>query len=398
LPGQAQWLELFPLKTRSRFFLCFSLLLLIVGTVVNWQFRYTETESVYWRDRPLEELIEWRRQKGALPPSLTEEGFLEFSPQKDQQAISVKTWPVSGGEKIKVRVRYRSPVPIETSSSDDHLPVSITVVGIDHHHRLVLDRVDHIVLDKAPGAWRETEAVAVISERAQRVNFGIIVSGESGSLQLSDLDIIEVGEGPFFTAISAILWILWAAWIFQTIPLSQPRIFHRILITLWLLTWGGFLIFPRGNDVPRPFFSTFWMTHKEYTEEKEAIVFNKANSQKTAKKPTPAPAPKAKQHPIDKARIWFKSFGGGRFLLHIGVMGTFIGGLLLLLPLRNSWPYIVSTIAGVELIPAILLRRADGNDVHDLIAYLIAASLAIPIASKIRKRVGAKIQSSQQPS
>ena len=74
-------------------------LLAEIGTIVSWQFRYVETESVYWRDRPLEEITEWQRQNGSLAPILGNEGALEFSPQKGQQAISVKTWPVSGGEK-----------------------------------------------------------------------------------------------------------------------------------------------------------------------------------------------------------------------------------------------------------------------------------------------------------
>ena len=149
-PNREGVLVFFLLKIRSRIYLCSSLLMLIIGTIVSWQFRYVETESVYWRDRPLEEITEWQRQNGSLAPILGNEGALEFSPQKGQQAISVKTWPVSGGEKIKVRVRYRSPNPIETSANNNLLPVSITIVGIDRYHRLVLDRVDHIVFESAP--------------------------------------------------------------------------------------------------------------------------------------------------------------------------------------------------------------------------------------------------------
>ena len=177
---------------------------------------------------------------GSLAPSLDNEGVLEFSPQKGQQAISVKTWPVSGGEKIKVRVRYRSLNLIETSANNDLLPVSITIVGTDRYHRLVLDRVDHIVFESAPKNWRESEAVAILSERAQRVNFGIIVTGESGSLQISDLDIVEVREAPLFPAISFIIWILWAVWIFKAIKPYQPRLAICLLTTLWLVAWGDF--------------------------------------------------------------------------------------------------------------------------------------------------------------
>lgn len=385
------------LQTRSRIYLCSSILLLIIGTIVSWQFRYVETESVYWRDRPLEEITEWRRQNGSLAPSLdNDEGVLEFSPRKGQQAISVKTWPVSGGEKIKVRVRYRSPNPIETSANDDLFPVSITIVGIDHYHRLVLDRVDHIVFESAPKNWRESEAVAILSERAQRVNFGIIVTGESGSLQISDLDIVEVREAPFFRAISSIIWILWVVWIFKAIKPYQPRIPLCLLTTLWLVAWGGFLIFPRSNDAPRPFFPTFWMAPNENTEEKEAIVFNQPDSQKSAK--ILAPAPKAKQHPVDNAHNWFKSFGGGRLLMHFGVMGVFVGGLLLLLPLRYAWPYILTMIAGIELLPAILIKNSDSTDAIDLLAYLVAVCFAIPITSRIRNRFSPSDQSSQPPS
>ena len=396
MPILLQLLELIFLKTRSRIYLCSSLLLLIIGTIVSWQFRYVETGSVYWRDRPLEEITEWRRQNGSLAPSLDNEGVLEFSPQKGQQAISGKTWPVSGGEKIKVRVRYRSPNPIETSANDDPLPVSITIIGTDRYHRLVLDRVDHIVFESAPENWRESEAVAILSERAQRVNFGIIVTGESGSLQISDLDIVEVREAPFFPAISSIIWILWALWIFKAIKPYQPRLPICLLTTLWLVAWGGFLIFPRSNDVPRPFFPTFWMAPNENTKEKEAIVFNQPDSQKSAK--ILDPAPKAKQHPVDNARSWFKSFGGGRLLMHFGVMGVFVGGLLLLLPLRYAWPYILTMIVSIELLPAILIKNADSKDLLDLLTYVVAVCFAIPIASRIRNRFSPSAQSSQPPS
>ena len=71
--------------------------------------------------------------------------------------------------------------------------------------------------------------------------------------------------------------------------------------------------------------------------------------------------------------------------MHLGVMGVFTGGLLLLLPLRNAWPFILSMIVGIELLPALLIKNSDSTDLIDLLAYLLAIALAIPIAAKIRK-------------
>ena len=42
-------------------------------------------------------------------------------------------------------------------------------------------------------------------------------------------------------------------------------------------------------------------------------------------------------------------------------------------------------IVGIELLPALLIKNSDSTDLIDLLAYLLAIALAIPIEAKIRK-------------
>ena len=400
----ATLLELSTLKNRSRFYLLSSLLLLLIGTIVSWQFRFVESDSIYWRDRPLDELISWRRHENALPPKIitSDNGdqILEFTPQKQHQIISINSWQATGAEKIKVRLRHRSVDKIKPSPEQQTDPISISVTGIDENNHLILDRVGHIVAANTTETWKASEAVMPLSEKARRFDFAIVIAGESGSLQISDLDIVGVQKASWFTAVSLIIWILWAIWIFKALRRFQHSFLICLLSALWILGWSGYLVFPRTIDIPRPFSSQFWVPTNDAAVHKAALVLNPTKARKSG------PAPKANQPPTDNARKWFKSFGGGRFLMHFGIMGVFAGGLLLLIPLQSAWPYIFTMVVGIELVPAILIHNANGKDLLDLLAYCLAIAAAIPIASIVKSRISIILrreikpsaQSSQRPS
>lgn len=82
---------------------------------------------------------------------------------------------------------------------------------------------------------------------------------------------------------------------------------------------------------------------------------------------------------------WFKSLKGGRFLLHFGVMGSFTGVLLLLMPFKQAWPAIASIAIGAELIPWILVGTTDLDDLWDLLAYALATGIAYLIVRRLRR-------------
>ena len=386
-PNREGVLVFFLLKIRSRFSHWSRLLLLVFGTIVTWQFRYIESGPVYWRNADLHDLTNWKHRGGTTPPKIISNDsgkvILEFAPQRNRPSQIQSSWLATGTEQIKVRIRHRSVGEIKAYPGQKRSPVLIAVTGIDGNNHPILDHVGHIVVQSPTNSWRTSEAVMPLDPKSRKFSFSILASGEEGLLQISALDITGVQKAPWFTLTAIIICLLWTAWIFQTLKPHQARKWISLITTIWLLGWGAYLIFPRTIDIPRPFFPTFWITSSDEPLPEESAIIGPANKEKIRKKSGSAPA--IKLPPTENVRKWFKSFGGGRFLMHLGVMGLFTGGLLLLLPLRNAWPFILSMIVGIELLPALLIKNSDSTDVIDLLAYLLAIALAIPIAARTRK-------------
>lgn len=282
---------------------------------------------------------------------------------------------------IKVRLRHRSINSGNVSPEQNSRLPLVTINGINENHHHIFENVGFIISGSNSENWQTSEAVLALHEDSHHFAFRVFVPGEETSLYISDLDLVEVREASWFPAFTGLLWTLWAIWIFLTIKSHQSQVFISLITTLWILSWGGYLIFPRTIDIPRPFLSTFWIETKN-TQENDSVVVDTPAAQKKPAKIGPKPA--VEHPPTEKARKWFKSFGGGRFIMHFGVMGVFIGGLVLLLPPRNAWPYIMTMIVGVELVPAAVGSNTDFKDLIDILAYLLALALAIPIAKRVR--------------
>ena len=196
---------------------------------------------------------------------------------------------------------------------------------------------------------------------------------------------MQVKQADWFTVPALMLWALWALWFYQAVHPHQSFKLVSLVTALWILGWAGYLVFPRTIDIPRPILTQFWMaSQSEPLPETGKPISPEGLPTTTLIKS--GPPPEIKQPPTDSARKWFRSFGGGRFLMHFGIMGVFAGGLLLLLPIRNAWPFLVAMVIGIELLPIILIDNADGDDLADLLAYLAAIAAAIPTAAWVRKQ------------
>ena len=376
------------LNSRSRISLWVNLLLLVLSTVICGQLRFIETGTAYWRDRDLAELGTWRRHQNTEFPKLVSNDennpVLEFNLYDHRQAMAIKTWIADGTELIKVRIRHRSTKAITTAPDQKLDPISVTVSGLDENNHLILDRVGHIVVGSTTDSWKTSEAIMPLSKEARKFSFAIVATGSSGNFQISDLDIVQVKQADWFTVPALMLWALWALWFYQAVHPHQSFKLVSLVTSLWILGWAGYLVFPRTIDIPRPFLTQFWMAAQSEVPQEAPQADQPEKAPVTLKKT--GPQPKAEKPPTDSARKWFKSFGGGRFLMHFGVMGVFAGGLLLLLPLRNAWPFLLAMVIGIELLPALLIDNADRDDLGDLLAYILAIIISIPAAGRVRKQ------------
>ena len=94
-PNTEGVLLFFLLNIRSRFSYWSRLLLLVIGTIVIWQFRYIESGPVYWRNADLNDLTNWKHRGGTTPPKIISNDsgkvILEFAPQRNRPSQTHRT-------------------------------------------------------------------------------------------------------------------------------------------------------------------------------------------------------------------------------------------------------------------------------------------------------------------
>ena len=329
---------------------------------------------------------EARQSNNVATPTWEDHQYLNLPSNESHRSGAQKSWPAAGGELIKIRVKHRSPDGLKPPPNK-HYPYLVQVAGYDDKDRILLQHVSFVAFIDPGKDWKITEAVAPLAKETKRFTVSLIAMSGGGNYQISHLDIVEVRTTTLFKICSTILIIAWSGWILWAIrkqrkqrPWTNPS---SIFATAWIIGWGVLLVFPRTVDIPRPFFSHFNSPAKTIdTPVSEYRV--PASPQAPDKEATSRIAPE----PIswtNKTLTLFKNHWGGRFLLHLSVMGLFAGVLLLLMQPRQALPFIIAMVVGVELIPWIWLGNIDNDDASDIVAYGIAIALALPISARFRR-------------
>jgi FtsH-binding integral membrane protein len=371
-----------------------SLAILSIGTIVVWQFQYRETGKVYWRDRPLQEWGDAQFSPRSQVPHWNNEGFLSYPSQEGLRTASSRYWMANGGELVKVRLKHRAPGGLKDPGPGKGPPILVQIVGYTpENHPMIKSATTIAAID--PGeSWNTTELVGRVPMEARTFRLIVISQSHGGDYQLAAIDAVEVRRPVWIIFAFALIASGWLAWIW--ISLRQKRREHArfspstLFASLWIFAWAVLLVFPRPTDHPRPFFKTFNTSSINQSAQarewdaSNATIPEKKTSELVRNSRIPASEKTRSSQGIQQ---WFKSLKGGRFFLHLTVMGIFSGTLLLLIPLKQALPAIVSITLGAELIPWILMGVADQKDIWDLIAYTLAIGAALSISRLLRRLI-----------
>lgn len=376
------------LNRRILFWGC--LLSLVIGTVASWQFRFKETGSIYWRDQSLEP---WTQidtpQKASLPTWQMDGQLLEFSDQDKTRSISNKSWAANGAKFVKVRLTHRTTDDFHFKESTPGYPILVHITPFDAAHHPLLEGVSVISSVPPNQTWRTREAVAPLPDHVEHFSLFITTNADSGSYQIESLDVVSADLRAWVPFATPLLFIVWTGWILWAIRRRRGEGSginpSSIFCAIWIILWGSLLVFPRFLDIPRPFFETFNSSSGESSQHRiESENFELP----------PPPQPSSIQNSDESKRTaewrnalyWLKKKAGGRFLLHLGVMGLFAGVLLLLMPFQQAYPFILAMAIGVELVPWFWLRDIDRNDAWDVVSYAVAIAIVTPVTSRFRRK------------
>ena len=376
------------MKENSKHRLIFwaALFALLTGTVLHWQFRYQETGITFSRGGLPESWAGEPAVKGLALPDWKEDQSLHFLPTKDLRVGTRKTWEARGQESVKVRLTHRAPSGMQEPTAKKY-PIEVLVAPYDRDGQMLARHLSLVAFSDPGKKWKVTEAVAVLPPETDRFSVSFVANAGVGDYEISALDIVGVKTTDWFSFVAVMLAILWSGWILWAVRKQREergwvRI-SSIFATVWIIGWGIFLVFPRTIDIPRPFFSTFSSFPKPGSALIPESLPPKAPQLQNQNSPR-----KAAPEPVNWSRqilAWFKDHRGGRFLMHLGVMGLFSGVLLLLMKPGQAYPFIIAMAVGIELVPWIWLGNFDRDDASDLVAYGVAIALAVPIAGKLRR-------------
>lgn len=383
---------------RSRFFFWGCLAILVATTVVTWQFRFVETGEVFWQDRPIGDIATWKSinggRRGQAMTTLEGTPVMSFSPEgPGQPSNAAISWEVTRSPMIKVAVRHTSPNGIRRNPEPSWYPGCVFLQSYQDGSDKAFDDIGMVAFYLSVGGWETNETVIPVTPGTQKLRVGISAAGQDGAYQISNLTVVGVRSARWFPWVVAPLWGLWGSWFLWAVHRCRTKNTWKhptsVIAMLWILLWSGLLVFPRNLDSPRPFFTSFW-SGKDAVETIQASRFIPAPSQ--AERPNHSQAAigskpdknEVKKPFTHRIREWFGGVRGGRFLMHFGTMGIFAGGLLIILPLRSAWPFILVLAIGIEIVPWILIGTADLADLYDASAYLLGIALGIPIAGKVR--------------
>jgi len=421
-------------------------MILIVGTITVWQFQYRETGRTYWSDRPLKEWGDPNFSPPSQAPKWHDEGYLSYPSGEGFRTVSSRSWLADGGEFVKLRLRHRSPEGLKDPGPGKGPPILVQVVGYTRENRPLIKSAIMIAASAPGKTWQTLELVGQVPKEATTLRLMVISRSDGGDYQISELDAVQVERPHWATVLLIALAGGWLTWIYLALrrhrkEFSRPQA-TTVFATLWIYSWALLLVFPRPLEHPRPLLQTFdtakaspsvqaqeWPTPDtpttpnttpNTTPDTTPNTTPDTTPDTTPASPTisntppipdtsttsatppipetsakdeivPKPAPKSlppapeKSSPVIRLVQWFKSLKGGRFLLHFGVMGSFTGVLLLLMPFKQAWPAIASIAIGAELIPWILVGTTDLDDLWDLLAYALATGIAYLIVRRLRR-------------
>ncbi|MGC6567929.1 MAG: hypothetical protein ACON38_20240, partial [Akkermansiaceae bacterium] len=351
---------------------------LILLTVLAWQFRFQESGRVYFADSSLSPWAEEETFGKGMPPRMIDNKTLRFIPNELARSGTRRSWRAEDSH-IKVRIKHRAPEPLKEISPEKKYPVLIQLAGYEKIGAPYLEGPAILAFSSPSSDWETTEAVIALPEGTGVFTLYLSTLSENGVYEVSDIRITGVQERPYYTFSAAILVLLWGLWIYHAIRYlggawtNKPTTLW--VATVWILLWMGIVVFPRPIDIPRPFSETFQT--------------GSSSIHRTGERMTPEETPTreqtSKKQAVKKHRTtnWqsslskIKTHPAGRFLIHFGVMTLFGGVLLYMIPLKTGLPFILFTMLGGEVVPYLWLGNFDLSDQLDLVAY--AASLVVVI-------------------
>lgn len=383
-----------PLNRQPLFWI--SLIGVISLTVLAWQFRFQESGTAYFDESSLDS---WTEAGGFGNPralKIVDDGILQIDSSGPNRAGTKRSWLTEEAQFAKVQIRHRAPGELKQISPAKKYPLLIQLAGYETVGARFLEAPATLDFASPGPDWETLDTVIPIPEGSKFFTLIISILSNEGSYQISGIEVTEVETRPWFIPACVILVGLWAGWIYWAIQRghrdSSPPRLSSFLATAWILIWGSILVFPRPIDIPRPFLQTFNTASSAIKQPGTRFIVEEPKP-KTDSTPKENRKADTRPSPWWKSLLsWFKAHPGGRFLIHFGVIGLFAGILFLITSPRQGLPFVIAVTIGTELVPWLWLGDFESNDHLDLLAYVSATLVAIPIATRLKNRLTTLLQ------
>lgn len=358
---------------------------LILLTVLAWQFRFQESGTVYYQSQEFDSLDQNDQLRNYSLPEINTNQHLQFHTPDQNRCGFIRSWLVNDDRNIRINVKHRTVGNFPKKRDKQSFPLLVLISAYSKVSPHPLGGATIVDFSPPGSQWEVTEAVVTIPEDSHHVALTISTLSKSGHYEICELTVTGVEQRGWFNASGIILATAWTFWIFFSLRRSSAPSKSPLAIsfaTIWLVAWGSFLVFPRGFDIPRPFSDSFNTSSADLEKIASRHLQPAHQLQLKNKEVTPAPPPSRPWWM--ELYLWFKDQPAGGFVIHFGTMGLIAGLLFLAVPPRLGLPYILAMIVGGELVPYLWLGDFEPDDILDLSAYIIATFAAIPISRAIR--------------